>query len=183
MNGRKMTAVLVAATMTGALGMSGCGQDQSPGTHSTSAPGPRSATTSPTAQQSTELLMLNDSLKAKLGSAYSDSWIEDKQLHVAVTTQDAAKVVSEAGAIPKLVDFDAAQLEAALRAVAAWQATLPQDQAAAIHRIITDGRSGTVTIYVTSEQINTVSAAAAKANPTGRIPLAIKESTGLATPL
>ncbi len=187
MNGRKLAAVLTAATMTGALGLGGCGPDGTTGAPApgTTAPGTTAAAqgTASAGRQSTGLLMLNDTLKAKLGSAYSDSWIEGNRLHVAVTTQDAAKIVSDAGAIPKLVTFDAAQLEAALQAVVSWQASLPQQQAAAIHKILTDGRTGTVTIYVAAGQLGAVSAAAAKANPAGKVPLVVKESAGRPTPL
>ncbi|MCQ9164830.1 MULTISPECIES: hypothetical protein [unclassified Arthrobacter] len=183
MKGRKMAAVLVAATMTGALAMAGCGQEQAPAGPGTSTTGPQSSETTPATRTSTELLALKDTLKSKLGSAYSDSWIEGGRLHVAVTTPEAEKTVAAAGAIPKLVTFNAAELESALKSVAAWQASLPPDQAAAIYKIIPDGRSGTVTIYVAAGQLEAISAAAAQARPAGKVPLAIRVSTGPATPL
>jgi hypothetical protein len=184
MNGRKIALVIAAATMTGALGMSGCVPDRSPGTPPAATPsgGSPPGGSTQTARQSTDLLKLNDTLKSKLGSAYADSWIEGGRLHVAVTTKEAKEVVSRTGAVPKLVAFDAVQLAAAVRAVAAWQASLPPEQAASIHRIISDGRTGTVTIYVAAAHMDTISAAAAKAAPAGKVPLAVKLSPGLATP-
>lgn len=159
--------------------MSGCGQGLTP------EPGTSSGSTSsrPSDAEVSALLRLNENLKTQLGGAYSDSWIEGATLHVAVTTEAAKKIVADAGAIPTLVTFDAAQLEAALASVAAWQATLPAEQSAAIHQIIPDGRTGTVTIYVAPLQLDAVAAAAAADKPAGAIPLVIKESAGLATPL
>ncbi|WP_129545439.1 hypothetical protein [Arthrobacter dokdonensis] len=183
MNNRKLAAVLAAASMAGVLAMGGCAPQQSPGdTPGAQQGGPQTGSTAPATEQSTELLMLNDQLKAALGSAYSDSWIEGGRLHVAITTREAEKAVSRAGAVPKLVTFDVAQLEAALRAVAAWQASLPPAQASAIHRIISDGRNGTVTIYVDTTQLDAISGAAATDRPAGNVPLLIKESAGLPTP-
>ncbi|GAA4655561.1 hypothetical protein [Arthrobacter cryoconiti] len=130
-----------------------------------------------------DLLRLNDSLKISLGPAYSDAWIQDNELHVAVTTQEAEKAVKGAGAIPQLVDFNAEQLQGAVQAISTWQSQLPSLQGAAIHKIIPDGRSATVSIYVAPEQIDAVAAAAARDNPSGKIPLVIKESAGIATPL
>lgn len=175
MNSRKMTSLLLAASLAGGLGMSACAPADSPdkpeSSHST------------VVTESNHLLQLNDSLKAELGEAYSDAWIEDNQLNVAVTTEKAAATVKAAGAIPHIVTIDAAQLEAALQAIAAWQSTLPAGQGTAIHKIIPDGRTGSVTIFVAPDQLDAVSAAAAADKPAGEVPLIIKESAGLATPL
>ncbi len=155
--------------------MSACAPRQDP---------PSSPSNQPTSVTDTNaLLLLNDSLRVKLGTAYSDSWIEDSKLHVAVTTESAAALVTEAGAVPKIVTIDAAALETALQAVSAWQATLPDGLGAAIHKIIPDGRTGTLTIFVAPEQLDAVSQAAATDKPAGSVPLVIKASTGLATPL
>ncbi|MHA7304429.1 hypothetical protein ACX80E_04160 [Arthrobacter sp. TMN-49] len=174
MNSKKMAAAVLAATMSGALGMSGCATPQDP---ASSSPAQSSSTA-----ETSALLVLNDSLRTQLGDAYSDSWIEGNKLHVAVTTEAAAAIVTKAGAIPKLVTVDAGQLEAALAAVAAWQSKLPSEQATAIHKIIPDGKTGTVTIFVAPEQLDAVAEAAAADKPTGAVALIIKKSTGLATP-
>lgn len=179
MNGRKMAATVLAATLTGALGMSGCATPQDPGAPSSA---PTTAAAAAGADDTTALLVLNDSLRAQLGDAYSDSWIENNSLHVAVTDESAAKLVSAAGAIPKLVTINAEQLEAALQAVSAWQAKLPVEQGAAIHKLIPDGNTSTLTIYVAPEQLDAVAQAAAQDKPAGDVPLVIKESMGLATP-
>ncbi|MDJ0311859.1 hypothetical protein [Arthrobacter sp. H35-D1] len=179
MNNKAVAALVLATTMTGAVGMSACAPQQDPSAPPSSV---SSSTSSSTADANT-LLQLNDSLRAKLGEAYSDSWIEDDKLHVAVTTEAAAAVVTDAGAIPKIVTIGAAALETALQAVSAWQASLPDAQGAAIHKIIPDGRTGTLTIFVAPEELDAVAKAAATDKPAGAVPLVIKASTGLATPL
>jgi len=158
--------------------MSGCGT--APTGESGGIQGPSSH---PGAAEVSALLRLNEELKTRLGTAYSDSWVEGTTLHVAVTTERAKGIAAEAGAIPLLVAFDAAQLEAAMQSVAAWQATLPTEQATAIHKIIPDGRTGTVTIYVAPQLLDTIARAAATDKPAGEVPLRVKESAGLATPL
>ena len=175
MNTKKISSIVLAATMAGALGMSACKPTQrqeSPAASQQASP-----------EESSTLLALNESLRSELGDAYSDSWIEGNQLHVAVTTEAAASIVKAAGAIPKLVTIDAAQLETALQAVLAWRNTLPTEQGAAIHKVIPDGRTGTVTVFVAPDQLSSVEAAAAAAKPAGDVPLVFKESAGLASPL
>ncbi|WP_207345795.1 hypothetical protein [Arthrobacter sp. E3] len=175
MKSKALAPALLAAFLTGALGMSACAPGQDP--------------QSPLASQSSSvadtnaLLLLNESLRVKLGTAYSDSWIEDNKLHVAVTTEAAATLVTEAGAVPKIVTLDAGELEAALQAVSAWRATLPDGLGAAIHKLIPDGRTGTLTIFVAPDHLDAVAQAAAADKPAGSVPLVIKASTGLATPL
>ncbi|MDD0859823.1 hypothetical protein NHF46_23295 [Arthrobacter alpinus] len=100
-----------------------------------------------------------------------------------MTTEAAAATVKAAGAISHLVTLDAAQLETALQAVMAWRSSLPTEQGAAIHKVIPDGRTGTVTVYVAPEQLDTVAKSAAADKPAGDVPLLFKESTGLATAL
>ncbi len=179
MSTKALAAVFLAASLTGLLGMSACAPPQDP----SSTPIAQSASPSPSSAETTGLLLLNESLRAKLGDTYSDSWIEDNKLHVAVTTEAAAAIVTESGAIPKIVSFDAVTLETALQAVSAWRATLPNEQGAAIHEIRSDGRTGTLTIFVAPSQLDAVTQAAAAAKPTGAVPLVIKVSSGLATPL
>jgi hypothetical protein len=194
MTSSKLAALAIAASMAGVLGMAACGQGGATG-----APGPGGQTsegtvpspsatsttgagTTPNDAETSALLQLNDSLKTRLGAAYSDAWIEGNRLHVAVTTKDAEKIAAAAGAIPTLVTINAAELERAVEAVAAWQTRLPVAQGAAIHKIIPDGRTGTVTIYVAPAQMAAVARAAAADKPTGAIPLLLKESTGIPTP-
>ncbi|WP_449374402.1 hypothetical protein [Arthrobacter psychrolactophilus] len=174
MNSRKMAAVVLATAMTGALSMSACSPQSDPIS---------SPSASASSSQSGDLLLLNETLQAKLGDAYSDAWIEDNKLHVAVTTETAATIVSEAGAVPKLVTINAEQLAAALQAVSTWQAALPAEQGAAIHKVITDGATGSVTIFVAAGMLDAVTEAATVDKPTGSVPLVIKISDGLATPL
>ncbi|MCU6478982.1 hypothetical protein [Arthrobacter sp. A2-55] len=204
MTSSRLAALAVAASMTGVLGMAACGQGSAPGTQSpgeqasagtvpssaatsasatsTPATSTAGAGTTPGAAETTALLQLNDSLKTRLGAAYADAWIEGDKLHVAVTTKDAETIAANAGAIPTLVTINAAELEKAVEAVAAWQTRLPSAQGAAIHRIIPDGRTGTVTIYVAPAELAAVARAAAADKPTGSVPLLLKESTGIPTP-
>ena len=174
MNSKAVAAIVLAATMSGALGMSGCASppEQAPPPSS-----PSASDADPTA-----LMMLHENLKSQLGDAYADAWIEANTLHVAVTDEAAAKIVTEAGAVATLVTVNAAALEAAVQAVSAWRATLPAEQGAAIHTIIPDGRTGTLTISVAAGQLDAVTKAAAAAQPAGAVPVVIKASTGLPTP-
>jgi hypothetical protein len=181
MGNGKQVAAGMALALGAVLAVTGCGSGAGAG-------GPASSPASsqepaPDAAKTTALLQLNEQLRQKLGPAYSGSWIEGAVLHVAVTTQAAKKIVTGAGAVPLLVTFNASQLEAAVRAVSRWQSTLPAVQGRAIHQIIPDGRAGTVTIYVAAEQIAAVTRAAATDKPAGNVPLLIKESAGLPTPL
>lgn len=179
MNNRKMMSIVLAATMAGALGMSACKPAQDPETPASS----QAASQPATVEETNNLLQLNDSLRTELGDAYSDSWIEGAQLHVAVTTESAAATVKAAGATAHLVTLDAAQLETALQAVMTWRSSLPADQGAAIHKVIPDGRTGTVTVFVAPDQLDAVAQAAAASKPAGDVPLLFKESAGLASPL
>lgn len=186
MNGKALAAVLLAATMSGAVGMSGCAARPDPATSaSTSTSGRATPASSPAASDAhtTALLALHEKLRTQLGDAYSDSWIEDNQLHLAVTTDAGVKMVREAGAMATLVTVNAAQLAAAAGALAAWRATLPAEQGAAIHKISTDGRTGTVTIFVAAAQLDAVAKAVSADHPAGEIAVVIRESAGLPTPL
>lgn len=183
MNNRKMTSIVLAATMAGALGMSACKPTQEPVAPGTEQSASQSASKSATAEETNNLLQLNNSLRTELGDAYSDSWIEGAQLHVAVTSESAVTTVTDAGAISHLVTLDAAQLETALQAVMTWRGSLPSEQGAAIHKVIPDGRTGTVTVFVAPDQLDAVAQAAAASKPAGDVPLLFKESAGLASPL
>ncbi|MGO4385625.1 hypothetical protein [Specibacter sp. RAF43] len=172
----RIAALAASAAMVGAIGMGGCGQAGG----QPSEPAPGASTSAP---DTTTLLQLNETLKGRLGPAYADGWIQDFTLHVAVTTAAAEKIVAEAGAVPTLISVNAKQLEAGLRSVAAWQAGLPGDLAAAIHKVITNGRAGNITVFVSAEKMDAVKRAAAADAPAGKVPLVFKESSGPATPL
>lgn len=175
MKRRHLTAAVLAATLAGALGMSACTPAENP-----EAP---DASQTASAADTNRLLQLNDSLREKLGADYSDSWIEGGQLHVAVTSESAAAVATEAGAVAQLVTQDAAALEAALQAVMAWRASLPAELGNAIHKVTTNGRAGIVEVSVAPNQADAVKAAAQADRPAGDVPLVFKDSSGLATAL
>ena len=143
-----------------------------------SAPDP----TSLTEDQMTDLLQLHAQLKTDLGDEYSDAWIEDGQLHVAVTTPEAEAVVSGAGAIPAKTEFSDQQLREAADAFKAWLGTdaAPQVQ---LHWLATSGRTGSINVRVPAEQVQPLNDAVAQQQPTGAVKVIVEESSGPATPL
>lgn len=186
---RATRAAPVAALATAALlFLSGCGQDaQSP------APPPPGPSTSPDAESSfdpdtardenmTDLLQLHTRLKTDLGSAYSDAWIENNQLHVAVTTPEAETAVTDAGAVPYPAQFSADQLKDAADAFKAWLGTdsAPRVQ---LHWLGTSGRTGSITVRVPADQVQPLTDAVAAQQPTGAVKVIVEESSGPATPL
>lgn len=130
----------------------------------------------------TELLLLHAQLKTELGAAYSDAWIEDGQLHVAVTTQEAEAVVYGAGAVPARTEFTEQQLREAADALRAWLAT---DAAPSVelHWLGTSGRTGSITVRVPADQVQRLSDAVAEQNPAGAVKVIVEESSGPATPV
>lgn len=130
----------------------------------------------------TQLLQLHTQLKTDLGSAYSDAWIEDNQLHVAVTTPEAEAAVTEAGAVPYLAQFTADQLRDAVDAFKTWLGTdsAPKVQ---LHWLGTSGRTGSITVRVPADQVQPLTDAVATQQPTGAVKVIVEESSGLATPL
>lgn len=130
----------------------------------------------------TQLLQLHAQLKMDLGSAYSDAWIEESQLHVAVTTPEAEAAVREAGAVPYLTDFTAQQLQEAANAFRAW---LGSDAAppVQVHWLGTSGRTGSITVRVPAEQVQPLTDAVAEQQPAGAAKVIVEESSGPATPL
>ncbi|RZU63634.1 hypothetical protein [Zhihengliuella halotolerans] len=77
-------------------------------------------------KRSGELTVLSSRIKESVGvEAFGQSWIEDGTLHVAVTTEDAAAIVTESGATSHLVRFSEADLMDAARSVMAWSAGQP----------------------------------------------------------
>jgi hypothetical protein len=138
--------------------------------------------TSLTEDQMTDLLLLHAQLKTDLGAEYSDAWIEDGQLHVAVTTTEAEAVVSVAGAIPAKTEFSDQQLREAADAFKAWLGTdaAPQVQ---LHWLATSGRTGSINVRVPAEQVQPLNDAVAQQQPTGAVKVIVEESSGPATPL
>ena len=136
----------------------------------------------PTDETMTDLLQLHTQLKTDLGSAYSDAWIENNQLHVAVTTPEAEAAVTEAGAVPSRAEFTTEQLLAAKDAFKAWLGTdaAPQVQ---LHWLGTSGRTGSITVRVPADQVQPLTDAVAAHQPAGDVKVIVEESGGLATPL
>ena len=194
-------AVLAAAAL---LALGGCGTEQSPGTApsagstapvgsntpDSSGPTGSGAAATPAApdptiateDHMTELLLLHAQLKTELGAAYSDAWIEDGQLHVAVTTPEAEAVVYGAGAIPARTEFTEQQLREAADALRTWLAT---DAAPSVelHWLGTSGRTGSITVRVPADQVQRLSDAVAEQNPAGAVKVIVEESSGPATPV
>ncbi|MCC3268792.1 hypothetical protein MUG94_16890 [Arthrobacter gengyunqii] len=135
-----------------------------------------------TDENMTQLLQLHTQLKTDLGSAYSDAWIENNQLHVAVTTPEAEAAVAEAGAVPYRAEFTDAQLQDATAAFKAWLGTdsAPQVQ---LHWLSTSGRTGSITVRVPAEQVQPLTDAVTEQQPTGAVQVIVEESSGPATPL
>ncbi|MET4060448.1 hypothetical protein ABIB35_001996 [Arthrobacter sp. UYP6] len=130
----------------------------------------------------TQLLQLHTQLKTDLGPAYSDAWIENNQLHVAVTTPEAEAAVLAAGAVPFTAEFTAQQLRDATDAFKAWLGSdsAPQVQ---LHWLSTSGRTASITVRVPGDQVKPLSDAIADQQPTGSVKVIVEESTGPATPL
>lgn len=129
----------------------------------------------------TDLLQLHARLKTELGTAYSDAWIEDNQLHVAVTTPEAEALVYGAGALPSRAEFTEQQLREAADAFKAWLATdaAPSVQ---LHWLGTSGRTGSITVRVPAEQVQPLADAVAEQSPAGPVKIIVEESSGPATP-
>ena len=191
----RTTAAPVAVLATAALLiLSACGQDQQPpGTAplttqsadaGTTGAVPATPSDPDTAmdENMTQLLQLHTQLKNDLGSAYSDAWIENNQLHVAVTTPEAEAAVVAAGAVPFTAEFTAQQLQEATDAFKAWLGTdtAPQVQ---VHWLGTSGRTASITVRVPGDQVKPLSDAVADQQPTGAVKVIVEESSGPATPL
>ncbi len=184
----RIKAVVVTALLTaaGTVTITACGptSESSVNSHPTITMSGKPTTMQPESSgDATELLLLNDRLREELGGAYSQGWIESGQLHVAVTSEEAAQAVSDAGAEPRIVELNSEQLEKSVSSLTAWQGKLRPELATSIHRISFDGRTGTVTIAVAKDKIPAVEAALQRDNPTGNVPVEIVISGGLATPM
>lgn len=136
----------------------------------------------PNQSQDPDMLQLNESLKETLGEKYSEAWIADNRLHVAVTDKAAEEVVNDAGAVAHLAKYSAKDLEAAIGKIMAWQREQGGDVAAAIHRYVPSGRDGTITLAVDAAQLETIKSALAADNVAGGITLLFEKSAGPASP-
>ena len=124
---RSAHAVIAGLSAAALLALGGCAQDPKPaepvpaasaepaataapsdapaptedGSKSTTAPTSSAPTPSAISEeQMTDLMLLHARLKTELGAVYSDAWIEDGQLYVAVTAPEAEATVYGAGAVP-----------------------------------------------------------------------------------
>lgn len=206
---RSAHAVLAGLSAAALLALGGCAQDSqsaeptptaSAEPAATAAPSDAPAptedgskgTTAPTSsppapsaiseEQMTDLMLLHARLKAELGAVYSDAWIEDGQLYVAVTAPEAEATVYGAGAVPVHSAFSEQQLHNAAAAFKAWLAT---DAAppAQLHWLGTSGRTGSITVRVPADEIQALSEAVAQQRPAGDVDVIVEESGGPATPL
>ena len=110
------------------------------------------------------LAALNMKLRTELGDAYTDAWVVDGRLQVAVTDPSLFETISSVGAVPVQAAFSAADLQATQRLV--------QDAATAtgtaLHRISSSGRDG-VTAHVSSGQVEQLRTALAEAGLPARV--------------
>ncbi|MCO1337484.1 hypothetical protein BJH93_01030 [Kocuria polaris] len=128
-------------------------------------------------QRSGELVVLSSRIKEAVGvEAFGQSWIEDGALHVAVTTEAAAMMVTESGATSHLVRFSEAELMDAARSVVSWSAAQP-GAPAALGGISLDAVGERIVVGVapgTTEQI----AAAFDASVAGGVEVAFEPTGG-----
>ena len=125
---------------------------------------------------------LHESLKESLGDKYSEAWIEGNRLHVAVTDEASGATVTAAGAVAHLAKHSAAEIEAAIGKVMAWQREQGGDIVTAIHRYLPSGRDGSITLAVDPAQLEVIRKGLAADQVTGDIELRFVESGGPAIP-
>lgn len=131
-----------------------------------------------------DLVETNEILKALLGAAYTDAWVADGRLHVAVTDTSFFEAIRTAGAIPVEAAFSAADLQAALRFVHETGAAAGTE----FHSLSSSGQTG-ITARVPADQVERLRSALATATPLatggppGKVPITVAVSTGVGTPL
>lgn len=206
---RSAHAVIAGLSAAALLALGGCAQDPKPaepvpaasaepaataapsdapaptedGSKSTTAPtSPAPAPSAISEEQMTDLMLLHARLKTELGAVYSDAWIEDGQLYVAVTAPETEATVYGAGAVPVHTAFSEQQLHDAAVAFKAWLATdaAPPVQ---LHWLGTSGRTGSITVRVPADEIQALSEAVSQQRPAGDVDVIVEESGGPATPL
>ncbi|OIH83802.1 hypothetical protein BLJ79_13950 [Arthrobacter sp. UCD-GKA] len=172
---------LGGAALAAALLLSACGSEA--GSPASSDPtASTSVSSAPEQSQDPQLLQLNETLKDTLGDKYSEAWIAEDKLHVAVTDKAAEATVTEAGAVAHLARYNAAELDAAIGKIMAWQREQGGAVATAIHRYVPSGRNGSIILAVDPSQLETVKKGLAAADVTGGISLVFEESAGPASP-
>ena len=125
-----------------------------------------------------DLAETNMALKAALGAAYTDAWVADGTLHVAVTDTSFFEAIRAAGAVPVQAAFSAADLQAALRLVHDTGAAAGTE----FHSLSFSGQTG-ITAQVPAEQVEPLRAALSAAALPGNVPVAVAVSTGVGVPL
>ncbi|MBV1778738.1 hypothetical protein KRR55_06380 [Paeniglutamicibacter sp. ABSL32-1] len=172
---------LGGAALAAVLLLSACGSEA--GAPASSSPTPSaSLSAAPHETQDPDLLQLNETLKETLGEKYSEAWIAENKLHVAVTDKASEAIVTAAGAVAHLAEHSAAELEAAVGRIMAWQREQGGDIATAIHRYVPSGRDGSITLAVDAAHLGEIREGLAADDVTGGITLKFVESAGPASP-
>lgn len=117
-------------------------------------------------------------LRESLGPAYTDAWVVDGTLHVAVTDPSFFEAIRAAGAVPVQAAFSAAELQEAVRLVHDTGAAAGTE----FHSLSFSGQTG-ITAHVPADQVEHLRAALAAAALPGNVPVAVAVSSGVATPL
>lgn len=181
MNNHTQRTALGGAALAAVLLLSACGSGA--GTPVASSPTPSASPSAATTEsQDPALLQLNESLKETLGDKYSEAWIAENKLHVAVTDKAAEAIVSAAGAVAHLAEHSAAELEAAIGRIMAWQREQGGEIATAIHRYVPSGRDGSITLAVDPTRLGEIRKGLAADGVAGDIALKFVESAGPASP-
>ncbi|WP_313814043.1 hypothetical protein [Glutamicibacter sp.] len=169
----------VAALLT--IGVTGCGEvsnpAQSPEQTSNAAPSSSGGTVDQEA-----LLKTRDQLANELGDTFVQGWIENGELHVSTTSEDALKTIEDAGAIGHVVQYSNADLREGIAKIMQWQGTQESGIRSGIYAYSLNPNTGGITLSVDPEQKEAIQDGLAKDMPAGQIPLDFKDSTGLATP-
>ncbi|GAA5225912.1 hypothetical protein [Paeniglutamicibacter antarcticus] len=173
--------VMAGGALAAALLLSACGTETgTPGASETTPSA--SVSVAPEQSEDAQLLQLNKSLKETLGDKYSEGWIADGKLHIAVTDKSSEATVTEAGAVAHLAKYSAAELDAAIGKIMAWQREQGGDLATAIHTYMPSGRDGSITLGVDPGQLEAIKKGLAADDVTGGVTVNFKESAGPASP-
>ena len=173
--------VLAGGALAAVLLLSACGAEAGTSGSSETTPS-ASVNVAPEQSEDPQLLQLNDSLKETLGDKYSEGWIADGKLHIAVTDKSSEATVTEAGAVAHLAEYSAGELEAAIGKIMAWQREQGGDIATAIHTYMPSGRDGSITLGVDPDQLEAIKKGLAADDVTGGVTVNFKESAGPASP-
>ncbi len=173
---------VVASVAVVGLVLAGCGA-QEPAAEVTENPSTTQSSSNGAATvDQNALLSTNEQLAQELGAAYVQGWIQDGQLNVSVTSDDALKTVEDAGAVGHLTQFSSDELREGISQIMAWQATQPTQLRTSIHAYTLNPSTGGITLAVDPAQRDAVETALAEDKPAGQIPLDFTDSAGPATP-